>query len=116
MNTFYVSGWIDTETKEVLYIGANSYYKSIEEANIVLNKFPKSYKVKVAKIYSTDPNISAMVTCSSYLGKDEVNKGKNETGIKRMKSFLKKVSYEFVENQILNPATVEQMKALLVET
>lgn len=60
-----------------------------EEAYAFAAQFPKSIKLKAAKISGRDNKVWGTVWLNISLYPDWVNKGVNEAGIKRIKSFVK---------------------------
>lgn len=118
MNIFMVTGYTNISTGEIACIRASAKFENLGEAEDFAKKFPKSYRVKATTVQrfipgTNDYKIEGLVICNIYLTQDEVNKGKNETGSKRIKSFLKKVPYEFCKENSKNSVTVEQMKSLI---
>lgn len=96
-------------------IGAS--FPNLDAAKAFAGQFPKSYGLRCYTLYSSLSAASpstGVVELRATLAADGVNGGRNETGVARARKFLAKVPYEFKQiEKIQNPATVEQLKALL---
>lgn len=86
-------------------------------AKAIAALFPKWLKVKGGGLSYLDENghpaIRGYVLCRIYFGSDGVNKGKNETGLKRFKALLKRIEWKYKQKFCGNFATEDQIRDLL---
>lgn len=78
--------WSNQTTISKIELAAG--FKTFEEAEAFVTKFPKSCGLKATTIGGCDQG-NGWVRCEIRFAKDGVNGGKNETGIKRFKSIVK---------------------------
>lgn len=54
----------------------------------ISDKFPKSLKVGTGKLYGENNSVRISTRISAKIYPDDVNQGKNETGMKRLRRFI----------------------------
>lgn len=114
--TFEFSGY--TQDGQVAAVRVMANVDTPEQAAAIAATFPKWLKVIGTHCSgwrgeSKDYTTWGIVSFQASLTTDGVNKGINETGLKRLKRFLSLVPYRFYAYEISNPATPEQLKALI---
>lgn len=92
---------------EVAEVRAYAFFSTVTEAENFAASLPKSLNVKVS--FCGDKGI---VNFHVKLKSDAVNGGKNEVGLKRLRSFLSRVEFNY-EINASNSATEQQFNDLL---
>ncbi len=105
-----------TKDEQVTHIEVAAEVETTKDADEVVVIFPKSIGLKschLGRCVNGKYVKVGYVTMRVQLAKDGVNGGKNESGIKRIKRFLKLANHQFVMKESGNAATKEQIEAAI---
>lgn len=91
----------------------SGYVATEAEAKEIAETFPKSYGVKYTHCHCLDNATRWFAFASANLSGNEVNEGKNETGLNRLRKILSRTPHTFVEGKYDNAASIEQLRALI---
>ncbi len=107
---FTVSGYI-TEG-DIAGISVRAEVESLEVAQEIVATFPKSWRVKAGILYMGCVT-RGYISCQVFFGDVNVQGDKNEAGIKRLTSLLKKVPYNVAREYCKNAAEPDDIVRFL---
>lgn len=108
-----VRGSVIVNTTEPQSVNASRYFETKEQAEQEALLFPKYVKVRVGRVCGSDNGKFFSCWFDVQFSPNGVTGSKNETGIKRLKGFLKCApGHIFTQDRILNFMTAEQFNAL----
>lgn len=111
-NEFRVTASVSVAFGRIGNVSAGLIVATPEEARAIAATFPKSVGVKASEISGSDEG-TGYVSFSVWLSPDAANKGKNETGLKRLRRFLQIASWRYDAEAFGNSATRDQFDDLV---
>lgn len=91
-NVFEISAYAGSnglDSEEIHYVGAGMMVVSLEVAELVAAGFPKFVKVKASRLTGNEEGFTGYVSFMAEFTPTKVTSAKNETGMKRLRAFLK---------------------------